>query len=359
MQSRELDTNESRREALSKALAWMGAILLEGAAFCLVAWIVYGAGRWIWIAVVVCHLAAAGMLLAFGFSRKVPMTRDRHRARLYGLLVLFLPVMGLLGCLILQLAYDRLIRAHGLAEDFQDETEQRVIEAKGLEIKKDLTTYFDEELAVQPVVDILAGYDDDLKCGAIDTLRRIGTPEAVTILKKCLSDASPEVRHNAHTALTRLDETFVQAIKEARKPLDAGEPKAVHHLRHAGYCIDYANSGLLDSDTRRYYLEMARNAYLAARETGASDTEQTLKLGRLELQLGHFDQAAGHFQSILTGEPGNATALIGLAEVHYTRGDAVQLQTVVRHMRNAGRTGEESVNDGILFHFWTSLPKEA
>ncbi len=360
MQSKKSNTEASRREASHATFVWLGAVLLEGVAVWLVVWILSGAGQWAWIAAIACHLGAAGVLLAFGFNRKKVFTKNRHRARLYGLLVLFLPVMGLIGCLVLQLVCDRWVRAHGIVKDFQDETAQRVIEAKGLDIQKDLTAYFDEELAVQPVLDILAGYDDDLKRGAIDTLRRIGTPEAISILKKCLSDSSTEVRHNAHTALTRLDETYVHAIKDAKKPLEAGEPKAVHHLRHAGHCIEYAKSGLLDNDTRRYYLEIARESYLAAREAGASNSELNLNLGRLELQLGNFDQATDYFQSILDEDPNNVTALVGLAEVHYTRGDAGRLQAVVRRMKtaDADTVGETSVNDGILLHFWTSLPKE-
>jgi hypothetical protein len=313
---------------------------------------------WSWPAAAVCHIGAAAMLLALGFSRQESVTRDRYRARLYGLLVLFLPLMGLVGSLILQLACERWIRARGLVEDFQEETAHRVIEPVRLDIQKDLTTYFDEELAVQPVMDILAGHDDDLKRGAIDTLRRIGTPEAVTVLKKCLADTSTEVRHNAHTALTRLDETFVGAIRAAKQRLDTGVPGAADRLRYAETCLDYAKSGLLDDDTRRHYLQMARDAYLAARATGPADTERIMNLGYLEIQLGGFDRAVAHFQSILDKDPGNVKALIGLAEAHYTHGDARGLQTAARRMQTARIAGVESASEGILLHFWAGSPKE-
>ncbi|WP_319523576.1 HEAT repeat domain-containing protein [Breoghania sp.] len=358
MQSNKFNNGTPRGESLRTVLAWTGAVLLDGVAVCLVVSIASGAGRWVWIAATACHFGAAGVLLAFGFSRREAATRDRYRARLYGFLVLFLPVMGLVGSLILQLACERWICAHGLVEDFQEETAHRVIEPPRLDLQKDLTTYFDEELAVQPAMDILAGFDDDLKRGAIDTLRRIGTPEAVTVLKKCLSDKSTEVRHNAHTALTRLDETFVAAIKTAKKRLDTGVSETAGRLRYAKKCLDYAKSGLLDESTRRHYLLMARDSFLAVRGADmAAETERILNLGHLEIQLGGFDQAVAHFQSVLDKDPGNVKAMIGLAEAHYTHGDGKGLQTVAHRMQSARTTSAESASDGILLHFWATSPK--
>jgi hypothetical protein len=339
-------------------LAWTTAVILDGIAACLAVYAVSGASRWAWVVAIACHLAAAGALLAWGFGGRETATKDRYRARIYGLLVLFLPVMGLVGSLILQLTCERWIRAHGRVEDFQEETAHRVIEPRRIDLQKDLTTYFDEELSVQPVMDILAGFDDDLKRGAIDTLRRIGTPEAVAVLKKCLADKSTEVRHNAHTALTRLDEAFVQAVKTAKKQMAAGASKAAGRRRYAETCLDYAKSGLLDADTRRHYLEMARDTLSTELDAeGAADTDRILNLGHLEIQLGGFDRAVAHFQSILDKEPGNVKALIGLVEAHYTHGNGKGLQTVARRMQSARTTGAESASDGILLHFWATSPK--
>ena len=60
----------------------------------------------------------------------------------------------------------------------------------------------------------MSGDDNDLKRGAINTLQRIGSPEAISILKQSLSDVSPEIRHYAHIALTRLDEAYVGGNQE-------------------------------------------------------------------------------------------------------------------------------------------------
>jgi hypothetical protein len=346
------------KRRMRAARFWLSAVALEGASVSLGVFVLPDSGRGWWTAVIICHLAAAAVLLAMGMGTPGEAASKAHyRARLYGFLVMFLPVMGLVGSLILQLVCDRWIRARGLVEDFQAETEHRVIETQRPEIQMDLKTYFDEELAVQPVMDILAGFDDNLKRGAIDTLRRIGTPEAVNILKKCLADASPEVRYNAHTALTRLDEAHVRAIKTAKQPLDAGNLKAEHHRHYARQCADYGQSGLLDDDTRRYYLQMAKDAFMAAQAAGLSDTALTLDLGRLEMLLGAYGQAAAHFQSVLTREPANVNALIGLAEVHYTRGDAEGLKAIAHQMSTALTVAVGSVNEGILLHFWASPQK--
>lgn len=336
---------------------WLGAATLEGSAVFLAWHAAVSGGQeygW-WAGTMICHLLSAGVLLTMGFGKRSPakaLSRDQYRARLYGWLSMALPVMGLIGSLILQLVCDRWIRARGLVEDFQAETEHRVIEPQRIDVQKDLKDYLDEELSVQPVMDILAGTDDNLKRGAIDTLRQIGTTEAIVILKKCLTDTSPEVRYSAHTALTRLDETYIKAIKAATASFVSGRPTPAHHLDYARQCLRYGQSGLLDEDTRHHYLQMARDAFMAAQAKGGWDTALALDLGRLEILLGAYDDAAVHFQSILDRDTRNVNALIGLAEVHYSRGDAKGLKAIARQMGAALPMDVDSVNEGILLHFW-------
>lgn len=335
------------------ALYWLAATALEGLCACISFAHIPANGRHWWMAAAISHLAAAAILLSMSAAMRREMpSKDRYRLRLYGMLVLFLPLMGLAGSLVLHLACDRWIRARGLVEDFQAETEQRVIEPQHLEERMDLEAFFDQELAVQPVMDILAGYDDDLKRGAIDTLRRIGTPEAVKILKKCLTDASPEVRYNAHTALTRLDESHILRIRKSQQQLSSVNRQADAYVGYAEHCSAYGQSGLLDADTRRHYLQLAREALVNARETAPAARELMLDLARLEMALGAYADAAIHFRTILAGEPHNARALVGLAEVCFTSGDAEGLQSATRQMAAAAGVDTGSVNEGIVFNFW-------
>ena len=312
--------------AFWRRLSGLGPLFLETVAVYLFFSLVSDDHRWWWVPIII-HTAASSLVLAMGEIRRLGLSDvHRHRLHLYGIMVCFLPVMGLAGALVLHLVCGRWLVARGLVEDFQAETEYRVIEPERSDAHMDLKDFFDEELSVQPVMDILAGHDDNLKRGAIDTLRRIATADAVGILKKCLADASPEVRYNAHTALTRLDESHNRLIKKAQDKLDAGDRQADDHSDYANRCADYAQSGLLDDDTRRHYLTMAKEAFVRARNKGLTDLGMLLTLGRLEMQLGAFDEAEGRFRKILETHPDHAKALVGLAEVYYTRGDLGGLQ---------------------------------
>lgn len=343
---------------LPAAVFWFTAMVMEGVAgFLFYAFVKHSNQGWC-AAAAICHLAAAAILLALsGYSRGGVNSIGRFRIRFYGVLVFFLPLMGLVGCLILQLVCGRWIRPRGLVEDFQAETEQRVIEPERHETQMDLKAFLDEELAVQPVMDILAGHDDNLKRGAIETLRRIGTVEAVNILKKCLSDGSPEVRYNAHAALTRLDESQTRQIKSAQQRLDAGVRQAEDLYRYGKRCAAYGESGLLDDDTQRHYFQMAREALVAANKKGLDETRLMLDLGRLEMNLGAYGDASVQFRGVLSREPGNPHALIGLAEVCYTSGDATGLKAVVEQIRDSVSVEPESVSEGILLNFWVSPQK--
>jgi hypothetical protein len=96
---------------------------------------------------------------------------------------------------------------------------------------------------------------------------------------------------------------------------------------------------------------------MAAHGAGVSDKALALDLGRLEILLGAHDDAAAHFQSILDQDAKDVNALIGLAEVYYTRGDAAGLQTLARQMSAALTKKVMSVNEEILLHFWASGKK--
>ncbi len=304
-----------------------------------------------------CHLAAAAVLALGGHfgMRAVPV--KRFRMQLYALLVLFIPALGLVGGLSLQLLCDRWIRTRGLVEDFQAETAHRVIEPVQPEAQTSLNSFLEEALTVQPVLDILAGHDDNLKRGAIDTLRRIGTPEAVHVLKKCLSSDSPEVRYNAHTALTRLDALHAHRIKTAQQALENHSDQADANLQYARRCVAYGESGLLDADTRLHYIKMARNGFMRATEMGSDDIGLILELGRLEMILDAHDQAVSRFEVVLSRDPGNGRALLGLAELYFSSQDATNLQAIARRLDGI-KTGEaHSVQETIMINFWASTQR--
>jgi thioredoxin-like negative regulator of GroEL len=338
------------------AAIWIVAIMAEGAAIYFLMPLIRGDGTLFWEAGVAltCHLAAAVILSLGGHYGLRALPDKRFRMQLYAVLVLFIPALGVVGGVSLQLLCDRWIRARGLVEEFQAETEHQVIETEQPEARIDLDSFLEEELTVQPVLDILAGHDDNLKRGAIDTLRRIGTPEAVHVLKKCLSSDSPEVRYNAHTALTRLDEFHAQQIKAAQQELETHPGHADAHLKHAKRCVAYGESGLLDDDTRRHYTQMARMGFVHAAEKGTADTWLILELGRLEMMVGSYDDALSRFEAVLSREPENIPALLGLAELYFASKDAAGLQAIARKLNDITMGEAQSVQEAILINFWTS-----
>ena len=350
---------KNERPDLAVAASWAFALLTEGvAAVMLWRFFLAPAGTWVAGAALVHLLAATGLFVAGGHGA-AGRSGPRSRLRLFGVLTLFLPGMGIVGSLFLQLACDRWIRARGLVADFQTETAHQVIELPRPEDQMDLTAFFDAELSVQPVMDILAGHDENLKRGAIDTLRRIGTREAVNVLKKCLTDDNPEVRYHAHSALTRLEESHTRRIGSAQKALDASTDQPAAHAAYAARCAAYGDSGLLDRDSQHHYVEMARGAYLAAHRLGADDADLLMELGRLEMIIGCNDDAADRFREVLSRDPGNPQALLGLAEACFNTSDVSGLHAVTQKMQSARIGTGLPVQEEILIKFWSAPQSEA
>jgi hypothetical protein len=127
-----------------------------------------------------------------------------------------------------------------------------------------------DALDVVPAVDALLSADPGMKRGAIETLARIQTVEAIGWLQKARSENDPEVRFYATTALTRLKAEFETAIRAAEREVykKPGELEPRVWLQRVRY--EYAVSGMLDFDARKLLLEQARSSLEAPSERSAA-----------------------------------------------------------------------------------------
>jgi len=184
-------------------------------------------------------------------------------SHLTGWISFFMPVIGIIGCMSVYFSIISFVSTKGLAEDYQEET-ARVVDDEPLpDSVKNHEAFMSNELNVEPIRDILSGDDPDMKRGAVDYLGRIGSPEAVRILKQCLADDSPEVRFMSHTMLGRIDEKHVKRIKSLQTDLEKAsiEDQAILYEK-LGYCYKaYSDSQLLEISTRDYYLKQSEVSY--------------------------------------------------------------------------------------------------
>ena len=283
----------------------------------------------------------------------------RFYAHLSGWLTLLLPPLGIVGSSLSLFWAKKLLKEKGIVEEYEQYTSYVPDEKELLEEIPNPEAFLQDELSVEPILDIFAGEDEVLKKGAVNLLGRIGTPGAIRLLKIGLTDSSTEVRFIAHSTLGKLDESRVKRIQEAQARLDSGKGHRADHLKELGkaYC-EYAGSGLLEDETKDHYLNLGREAYVDALSEAPDDPETVQTLGQLSADRKEFEDAERYFKKTLETASNRVDSLIGLCRIYYDKGDLNQLAEVVKQIKQIKGQKSEDVTNNILMEFW-ARPQEA
>jgi len=288
---------------------------------------------------------------------RIRSERERTGLRFYstlsGWLTLFLPVIGIVGVSLALLWAKKIMRAKGVVEDFQKTTDYSLEERHVSHIIRDIETFLSDEVTIEPILDILPDGDEDLKRGAVNLLGRIGSPSAIRLLRKCLTDSSTEVRFYAHSTLETLNENYAGEIKEAQALIDGDDGHRKDHFEHLGQKYrEYAESGLLEDETRNHYLQLAKETYSELLAHFPDDPEIPIILGDLSISKGEFAEAERYFKAALKSHPDPVDLLLGLCRIYYEKGDAKSLTRVVSVIRRMKDKRSDDIQKDILFQFW-------
>jgi tetratricopeptide (TPR) repeat protein len=293
-------------------------------------------------------------LAAFVFIAPVYLKRQRNQQDYYfylvGLLTFFLPGIGLAASLISLVVSRKLFAPQGLASDFE-KRRHLLDETILMENPEEIDDFLQAELSTEPLLDILNGKDIELKRGAIKLLRKTGTPDAVKLLKRCLSDSEVEIRFYAHTALSRVEEIYNKRLEKARA--QANNP-SFESYRELGRAYEfYARSELPDMDLRKHYLQTAAKSFEQALELHPDALDLAVRVGELCVELGDASHAAQCFAKALPTPGLQLDASLGLCRVYFDAGDWPSLAATVGRMREMPSPASEDAFKLVLFKFWT------
>jgi len=116
------------------------------------------------------------------------------------------------------------------------------------------------ELEIQPLVDVLASADHELKRGAIEALGEQPSARAVQALRQLLVDPHPDVRSGAGVMLFRLEAEFGREMRQAAGRAAEAPASAASLIARGAVCYRYAASGLPGERMARFYLLEAADA---------------------------------------------------------------------------------------------------
>lgn len=304
-----------------------------------------------WPAAALLHICAAASFLLFRKRPRGLAGLGHYLPKLCGILTLFLPLAGLVGSVLSVMAAHILLESKGLAthmegHEYRGDTLLERIETQ------DSAQILREEISIQPIIDIMSGEDMNLKRGAINLLRRMGTAEAVGMLKNSLTDPAPEVRFYAHTALARLEEKRIDALQEAERKAASEKPEDLRILAMA--YRDYADSGLPEQTMREHYWAQAYEIGTRVLFSKPDDIELTLMLGDLAYERGEPLVAEGFYANMLNLGKGMMEAYLGLCRIKFEQGDMLGLRHLVQSMRETDPQPSENPAARTAYAFWAS-----
>lgn len=304
-----------------------------------------------WTAALILHLLAAGVLLPSRPGPKSAAGKRRFYPCLAALLTLFLPAVGLAGVFLAMIVSRSVFHRQGLAKEF---VQHSIIPEDEVEMEEvgDVSTFLREELSTEPLLDILNGSDIELKRGAVNLLRRLGSAEAVRLLRKSLSDPSTEVRYFAHTALARLEADFSKRLERAERAARKGSFEALCALGRA--YRDYALSELPEGSIRENAVLQARRALEKALAMQPDNLRLRLETAQLSLSEGDHRAARDYFQQAMQDPDLAPASALGLLRAFFETRDWPALAGLIKDI--GGMTMPPGTDPLTVIHlkFWST-----
>jgi len=347
--------NPQLRVWVAGGILWTLAFALEGGALFLIyrAISVAPQGNVLPLAILL-HLAAASSLFCVPILNWESRTESvRFYSHLTAWLTLFLPAIGLAGSSLTFFWVKVFLKEKGIVEDHMELTDYSIEEIQSPGSGGNPHVFLQDELSVEPIMDLLAGNDEGLKRGAVDLLGRIATPEAVVLLRECLTNPSADCRFYSHTTLARLDETHSRRIREAQALVSSGEGDEAEDLKHLGNVYrGYAESGLIEDETRDHFMKLARDAFSKSLAKNPQDQEISAILGELSVAVGEYGEAERFFRQALKGTANPVEPLLGLCRIYYEKRDFKSLAKIVERIQLGKIIKTGDLQKDTLFQFW-------
>jgi len=264
-------------------------------------------------------------------------------------------LIGIVGFSFILLSVTKVFKKRGIIEDYQESTSPYVEEKILSGAAMDLDTFLNDELSIEPILDILRGDDENFKRGAVNYLRHIGSPRAIFLLKKCLNDPSHDVQLYAQFALAKLDENYSRRIKEAKSLVESGSGEKSEYLRQLGDAYkNYAESGLPEANAKIYYLGLSKQAFIEMLSNAPENHEILLTLAQLCLDRKEYKDAEKFFNKSIETIGETPEAMLGFCQIYYEERNLKALRETIKQMGLIKKHDSDDPHKTILYQFWAN-----
>lgn len=300
----------------------------------------------------VCAHILAG--LSFFITRPKPRSLPGvgyYYPRLMALFTLFMPGIGLLGTSMTLFFSQIFMTSHGIAEEYKEKAfESGLLE---VDLPDDINAFLYEELDIHPIADILAGDDVGMKRGAVNLLRRIGSAEAVSLLRKSLADENAEVRFYSHTALARMEEDYSHLLDKAEIRTQKYNSAQSHAELGAVY-RNYANSGLPEINIQEHSMKLSCENWKIACEMSPDNKDYLMRLAEIYIESHKLAEAVKIYKGTQDNPDFELESRLGICRAYFEMGNFIALFHEVETMRAIPALESSDPFKTVVYNFWMS-----
>ncbi len=304
-----------------------------------------------------CHLASSAGL-ALGLSRKLRREKGYLNWLLLGpALSLTIPVGGLLGVLFLFLFRGKLSpeAVRNLCDEYKEYMNYYIRRKNPPGWVVNLPEFVRQGTDIEPVVQWLGDKDARRRAGAARVLGRLGDKASLEKLHELVKDSYATVRSEAATYISRGHEEFTANIFQAQKEVASHSGSSEAHLILANIALEYCESGLLGSQAKETYLDLAEAEYLKSLTLESEQVEIYNNLGRISIIKQDFLKARERFEKALSYDTNNLRALLGLAQCHYELEEYEKVPLICDRIREKHPQPDRFMD---IISFWTEKTED-
>jgi hypothetical protein len=197
----------------------------------------------------------------------------------------------------------------------------------------------ERELRVTSHAHVLRHGSLEEKRNLLRRIARIGSPRYLSLVRRFLGDAEPELRLCAYAELARLAQQYEERIARQRAHAEAleaaGDRAAAEALAElAATNHAYAQSGLLDAEMGAYWMQQAENWARRGMEVDAACRAGQRVLALVQAERGDLDGAAATMAD--WPEVVDAACEFVRAEVAFRHRDLAACRASAQRLRAAG-----------------------
>ncbi len=267
-------------------------------------------------------------------------------------LTLTIPVGGLLGVLLLFFLRNKLDPE--AVSDLCDEY-KKYMSCSGSRKKLpgkivNLPEFVRQGTEIEPAVQGLSDKDANRRVGAARILGRLGDKSSLERLHSLTKDSYAVVRSEAASHISGGHEEFTTNIFQAQKESSAHPESSEAHRILANIALEYCESGLLDTQAKKTYLDLAETEYLESLTLEAEQAEVYNNLGRISIIKQNFLEARERFEKALSYDEDNLRALLGMAQCCYEFGEYEKIPSICNRIREKHPHPDRFLD---IISFWT------